>query len=179
MITQLWMRASCCLIAIGVALITFKVMCLSSGKIQQTPDWSLRRILPLASQIDIGRINSGVVYPFDVLANGSNSAVFLLLQHCNRFHATPPRKNPDFIFQVPFGEGKAYHSSSGQNSCPTYYYMSESGELGIGKDWCYVPTKFKAWMLSIKASRSARHFSVKHLGGVTVVEPLKPVPSLK
>lgn len=139
----------------------------------QAPDWSLRQVLPVADQFDVNQISGGVECIVTHLADGQNPKMFALLKHSGHFHAVPPREKPDFIFSIPFGAGKPYYSASGPHSCPTFDYASKTGELGMGKDWCYVPAQFKIWMQRLKAKTPVRRFQVEKTPYYTGVHEIK------
>lgn len=145
----------------------------SHQTLNQIPDWSLRHTLPVADQFDINRISDGVEYPVTHLPDGQNPKMFGLLKHSGRFHKTAPREKADFIFDIPFGAGGVYYSSSGPHSCPTFDYVSKSGELGTGHDWCYVPVEFKIWMQRLKAKTPARRFQVEKTPYYTGAQEIK------
>lgn len=129
--------------------------------LHQTADWSLRHVLPTADQFNINRVSDGVEYPVTHLPDGQNPKMFGLLNHSGRFHRTASREKADFIFDIPFGAGGVYYSSSGPHTHPTFDYVSKTGELGTGHDWCYVPAQFKVWMQKLKAKTPTRRFQVE------------------
>lgn len=73
-----------------------------------------------------------------------SSALFWSLKRTSRFNAAPPRTKPDMKVLV-------YYKRTGPikwlESGKTYYqYVSTTGELGRGDEWCVVPAELRVWI---------------------------------
>lgn len=73
-----------------------------------------------------------------------------LLKTSGRFPVSRPKALPDFRVYADF-----YNS----NEDYKYHYISATGELGSGREWCRVPEAFKAFVLSMKAKLPERKSS--------------------
>jgi hypothetical protein len=65
---------------------------------------------------------------------------FRLVKSCGQFHETPPATKPDYTVLMFYTLTKSYN----------YQYVSSTGELGKGREWCVVPEAFKQWVLKHK-----------------------------
>jgi hypothetical protein len=89
---------------------------------------------------------SPLVYMYKSSNPQSHAAMLALLRSSQDSHATVPRVKPDCTAIVYSPGGPPIKST-------IFGYVSSTGEIGRGKDWCVVPAKFKAWMLVLYKNR--------------------------
>jgi hypothetical protein len=72
------------------------------------------------------------------------------LRHSSGFRSIPPRTVPDLMIVI------QPDTSVAMGTLRRYDYVSATGELGHGEEWCRVPEEFRLWILSMKKDHSIK-----------------------
>lgn len=70
------------------------------------------------------------------------------LRRSSGFRSTPPRTVPDLMIAIQPDKTVAL------GTLRHYDYVSATGELGRGDEWCIVPEGFRQWILSMEKDRA-------------------------
>jgi hypothetical protein len=94
-----------------------------------------------------------------ILDKSENAAMFFLLKTSNKFQSAPPNKPASFVFTM---------SMNNYQSEQQYDYIADTGELGHGKEWCFVPDKFRKWVKTLAKPIHSKVNST-HINNVTII----------
>ncbi|MDQ2730914.1 MAG: hypothetical protein M3Y56_04585 [Armatimonadota bacterium] len=108
-------------------------------------------------------------YPVGYRHPERDRRMLALLRQCSGLHSSPPTPQEHGGFVIETHSRTRNHEVNYQ-STPHYAYISNTGELGRGHEWVYVPKEFKEWMDSLKPVRPAP----PKFTGITVEMPPPP-----
>lgn len=132
---------------------------------------SLQEALRTAESVEITPkaqgINGG---PLVGVSVKYQSNIFAVLKTSSHFHSSPIANGKrDYLFVIN-RPGKLI-----EEEAPSYWYDTNTGELGRDKEWCFVPIKFKHWMQGVRAKApkvTPPHVEIIH--GITIISPQPP-----
>jgi hypothetical protein len=123
-------------------------------KLQDKP-WLLREYLPGAEEVSIGWVSPEGEFPLVYLKPGH--PLLSTLRKTRRYSTPPSRKAPDMSLTIVKSAGRLCVDIHRALSSAFYQYVSSTGELGLGKDWCIVPDAARTEMLALLRRAKAEY----------------------
>lgn len=72
------------------------------------------------------------------------------LRQSGQFHTSLARSKSSFVLYIIASDG-------GSMPAHPYVYLPDTGELGSGREWCYVPPEFEAWFKTLSLKPNLIH----------------------
>jgi hypothetical protein len=131
------------------------------------PEPSLRHVIVTAEKVSVSQVNRVSVGPsLAMVDKQTNTNLLTILRSTKQFDSSVPKKKADFLLTVIAYNGKFLLNKPHP---PQYYFISATGELGSGREWCVVPSEFKTWVQ--KLNRVPVNDKLIEKDGVTIVTP--------